>query len=391
MQNSQSHRKIRMGMIGGGQGSFIGAVHRQAAALDGEIELVCGAFSSNADRSLESGRALYLSDDRIYPSWKEMISKEANLPDDKKMDFVSIVTPNHVHFEPAKMAIETGFHVMVDKPMCFSLEQSFELEKLVNTHNRLLGLTHTYTGYPMVKEARQIVKKKTFGTIRKVFVEYPQGWLSRNIEQNGQKQAGWRTDPGKSGKAGCIGDIGTHAANLAEYICGQKITSLSAQLNAVVSDRKLDDDGTILLKFENGATGVLMASQIAAGEENNLKIRVYGEEGSLEWNHADPNSLLIKSLDDPTKIFRTGVDNEYLSEHALVNTRLPSGHPEGYIEAFANLYRNFALTIRSKISGDTIDHALFDFPGVDDGVLGMKFIEYAVASSAANGAWMTLK
>ena len=267
-------RKLRMGMIGGSLDAFIGAVHRKAANLDGQIELVCGAFSSNPEKSKATGASLFLDPARVYGSYEEMIKKEKALPADKRMDFVSIVTPNHVHFDPAKMALENGFHVIIDKPLSFNLKEAKALEKLVEKTGLVFALTHTYTGYPLVKEAREMIKKGRLGKIRKVFVEYPQGWLSTFLESTGSKQATWRTDPSKSGAGGAIGDIGTHAANLAEYITGSNITEICAQLNIVVKGRKLDDDSSMLIKFDNGSSGVLMATQVAAGEENNLNIRV---------------------------------------------------------------------------------------------------------------------
>src|SRR5215831_16867029 len=271
-------RKLRMGMIGGGPGAFIGAVHRIAANMDGEIELVCGAFSSDAEKSKQQGIALHLPVERIYGSYKEMIRRESELPPNQRMDFVSIVTPNHLHFEPAKLAMENGFHVVLDKPMTFSFDEAKQLQKILTDTGKVFCLTHTYTGYPMVKEARQQVLSGKFGKIRKIYVEYPQGWLSDFLESTDQKQAAWRTDPARSGIAGAMGDIGTHAFNLAEYVSGLKVTHVCANLNIYVKGRRLDDDGDVLLKFNNGASGVLSAAQIAAGEENNIKIRMYGEK-----------------------------------------------------------------------------------------------------------------
>jgi predicted dehydrogenase len=295
-------RKIRMGMVGGGTDAFIGAVHRKAAALDGEIELVCGAFSSNPEKSRATGDALYLPSDRVYESYEQMFRSEKLLPEGERMDFVSIVTPNHVHFAPAKAALENGFHVMMDKPLTYSFKEAKQLKAIVDKTGLLFGLTHTYTGYPMVKEAKYLVKTGVFGKIRKIYVEYPQGWLSTHLEATGQKQSAWRTDPARSGKSGCMGDIGTHAANLAEFITGLRITELCAELYQVVEGRLLDDDGAILLKFDNGATGVLMATQVAAGEMNALRIRVYGEQGGLEWHQEDPNKLTLKWLDKPRSV-----------------------------------------------------------------------------------------
>src|SRR5882724_5811184 len=326
------NRKLRMGMIGGGKNAFIGAVHRIAANMDGLIELVCGALSSNPENARESGRSLFLPEQRIYASFEEMIDKESLLPAGEKMDFVVIVTPNNAHFAPAMKALDNGFHVVIEKPMTFSLDEAVALKKKLASTGLLLCLTHTYAGYPMVKQARQMVKDGTFGKIRKIYVEYPQGWLSRLSEKEGSKQAAWRTDPSRSGKAGCMGDIGTHAAHLAEYISGLKITQLCADLSIFVEGRALDDDGNVLLRFDNGATGTLTASQVAAGEENALKIRVYGELGGLEWAQQEPNTLITRWLDKPTQILRAGT-NGYLSPDAIHNCRTPAGHPEGYLEA----------------------------------------------------------
>ena len=295
------NRKLRMGMVGGGPDAFIGAVHRLAALMDGQIELVCGAFSSRPEKSREAGNMLFLDPRRVYPSYREMIEKESQMSAEERMDFVSIVTPNHLHFEPAKLALEHGFHVVLDKPMTLTLEEARQLKDKVDQSGLILCLTHTYTGYPMVKEARHMVQSRQLGRIRKIYVEYPQGWLSMPLEKEGNKQASWRTDPAKSGIAGCMGDIGTHAANLAEYVSGLKITKICADINTVIPGRALDDDGAVLLKFEEDASGVLMATQVAAGEENCIKIRVYGEKGGIEWKQDEANTLLVKWLDKPTR------------------------------------------------------------------------------------------
>jgi predicted dehydrogenase len=382
-------RKLRMGMVGGGLDAFIGAVHRRAANLDGEIELVCGAFSSSPEKSKAAGEALCLNPHRVYGSFEEMIKKEKNLPGDQRMDFVSIVTPNHMHFAPAKMALENGFHVICDKPLAFSVTEAKALKKIVDKTGLVFALTHTYTGYPLVKEARNMVATGEIGKVRKVYVEYPQGWLSTFLEGTGSKQAGWRTDPSKSGAGGAIGDIGTHAANLAEYITGSHITEICALLNIVVKGRKLDDDSSMLLKFDNGATGVLLATQVAAGDENNLNIRVYGEKGGLEWRQEEPNTLVVKWLDKPKEIVRAGWG--YLSEQARKNTRTPSGHPEGYLEAFANLYMSFAHAVRDYKPGKKIDPVKYDFPDVEDGVRGMVFVDTVIKSAKSNQKWTKLK
>jgi predicted dehydrogenase len=382
-------KKLKMGMIGGGKNAFIGAVHRIAANMDGLIELHCGAFSSNPDLSLESGKELGLPEDKCYESYIQMIETEAKLPLDERMDFVSIVTPNHAHFAPAMLALENGFHVVLDKPMTLSLAEAKLLEQKVNETGLYLCLTHTYAGYPMVKQARSMVAENQLGTIRKIMVEYPQGWLSTDFEKGGNKQAAWRTDPSKSGISGCMGDIGTHAAHLAEYISGLKITQLCADINTVVAGRRLDDDGNVLLKFDNGANGILIASQIAAGEENSLKIKVYGEKGGLEWHQMEPNTLVVKWLDAPAQLYRTG--NRYLSAIAAFNTRTPSGHPEGYLEAFGNLYKSFALTLQSKLVGNEPTENMLDFPTVKDGVRGMAFIENVIASGKSSQKWTEFK
>ncbi|HRN72289.1 MAG TPA: Gfo/Idh/MocA family oxidoreductase [Ginsengibacter sp.] len=378
-------RKLRMGMIGGGRGAFIGAVHRMASSIDGLIELKAGAFSSRPDVALASGRDLFLDDDRIYPDYKTMILTEAGMSEDKRIDFVSIVTPNFAHFEPAMMALENGFHVVIEKPMTFTLDEAKQLQKKVEETGLLLCLTHTYSGYPMVKEARNMVREGAIGKVRKIMVEYVQGWLSRAEEQAGNVQASWRTDPGRSGAAGCMGDIGTHAAHLAEYVSGLKIQELCADLNIVVPGRALDDDGNVLLKFEDGVSGTLVASQIAAGEENNLTLRIYGEKGGIEWRQQEPNTLILKHLDRPAEVWRTGVGK--LSSYTIANTRTPGGHPEGYLEAFANLYRNFALTLTAMRERRSPSPEMIDFPTVYDGVRGMAFIENVVASSHQERRW----
>ena len=384
-------RKIRYGMVGGGRGAFIGAVHRIAAAIDQQIELVCGAFSSDPEKSRASGADLFLPAGRCYGSFEDMMKAESMLPAGERMDFVAIVTPNHVHFPPAKLALEKGFHVLSDKPATFDLREALALQKLVKKTGLLYGLTHNYTGYPMVKEARHLVHSGKLGTIRKVVVEYPQGWLATRIEASGQKQASWRTDPKRSGAAGCIGDIGTHAENLAEYITGLQIEELAADITAFVKGRKLDDDGNVLLRFKGGAKGVLHSSQISVGEENNLNIRVYGEKGGLEWHQKEPNTLLVKWSDQPMQVYRAA--QGYLSDAAKGAGRTPPAHPEGYLEAFANIYKNFANAIRAREDGRAMakDDPAHDFPKIEDGVRGMAFIEAVVKSSAQNARWTKVK
>src|SRR6478736_4497724 len=375
-------RKLKMGMLGGGKDAFIGAIHRIAANMDGLIELSCGALSINPEIAVDSGKSLFLPKDRAYLNYEEMITKESKLSSDKKIDFVTIVTPNFAHFAPAVMALENGFHVVIEKPITFTLDEAKQLKKKVEETGLILCLTHTYSGYPMVKQAKAMVAGNAFGKIRKVWVEYPQGWLSKLTEREGNAQAAWRTDPKKSGKSCWMGDIGTHAAHLAEYITGLKITHLCADLNIMVPGRALDDDGNVLLKYDNGAAGVLMASQVAAGEENALKIRVYGEKGGLEWAQMEPNTLIVRWLEKPAEILRAGTGG-FLTDEAKFNCRTPGGHPEGYLEAFANLYRNFALTLTARIDGTKV-HPLVDFPSVEDGVRMMAFIDNVVKSAQSS-------
>ncbi len=376
-------RKIRMGMVGGSLDAFIGGVHRRAAIMDGEIELVCGAFSSDPAKSKETGKALYLPENRVYNNFEEMILQEKQLPEGERMDFVAIVTPNHVHAAPTRLALENGFHVVCDKPIALNTREAEEILELAEKTGLVFCLTHNYTGYPMVKEARHMIASGAIGKVRKVIVEYPQGWLATLVEVTGNKQAAWRTDPKRSGAAGGLGDIGTHAENLAEYITGLKITQICADLTIFVEGRLLDDDANILLRFDNGAKGILQNSQIANGEENDLNIRVYGETGGLQWKQMEPNTLIHKT-NQGTRMIRTGVGN--LSKAAQVHTRIPAGHPEGYFEAFANLYRNFAIHVRAYWEGKQAD-PVYDFPGPQDGLRGMKFIDAVIASNQTDTKW----
>jgi predicted dehydrogenase len=383
-------RKIRYGMIGGGRGAFIGSVHRSAAAIDQQMELVCGAFSGDPDRSRASGRDLFLPPQRCYGSFEEMIRQEAALPADERMDFVAIVTPNHVHLPAAQMALQHGFHVLSDKPAALNLAQARKLRQWVKKTGLLYGLTYTYTGYPLVKEARDLVRSGKLGKVRKVVVEYPQGWFATLLEATGQKQAVWRTDPKQCGAGGCVGDIGTHAENLVHYITGAAITELAADATIFVKGRRLDDDINVLIRLDNGAKGVLHASQISVGEENNLNIRVWGEIGGLEWHQKDPNTMLVKWPDRPMEVYRTACG--YLGAAAKASTRTPAAHPEGYLEAFANIYRNFANHIRAFQEGRPLaaDDPALDYPRIDDGVRGMAFIDAVLASSAKNAKWTRL-
>ncbi len=377
--------KVRMGMVGGGEGAFIGAVHRMAAALDGEIELVCGAFSSDSQRSVRSGAALHLPSQRVYSDYQTMMDNEKQLPVQERMQFVSIVTPNHLHAPVATAALHAGFHVMSDKPATFDLQEALALRSLVRESGLLYGLTHTYTGYPLVKEARERIDAGELGAIRKIVVEYPQGWLADRQEDTDNKQAAWRLDPTQAGVSSCMGDIGVHAANLAEYVTGLQISEMCSDLTAFVEGRRLDDDGAVLLRFNNGARGVLHASQVSVGEENGLAVRVYGEQGGLEWRQEDPNTLWLKWPNRPTERFRAG--GSYLGPLATASARTPMGHPEGYIEAFANLYRSFAQQIQATESGGSPDAVALDCPGIEEAVRGMQFIELAVAASASDVKW----
>ena len=372
-------RKLRMGMVGGGSDGFIGAIHRHAALMDNQIELVCGCFSVVPEISYSSGKSYYLPNHRIYRNYDEMFEKESRLPFGERMDFVTIVTPNKWHFDPAIKALNTGFDVVIDKPITFSLKEAELLKLKLEESGLLLAITHVYSGYPAIKEAKERIQRGDLGKVRKIFVEYLQGWLSSRVELNEGSNAGWRTDPKRSGKAGSMGDIGTHSWHLAEYVSGLKVESMCADLSAFVPGRPIDDDGVAILRFEGGAKGVLMVSQIAAGEENGLKLRIYGEKGGLEWNQQEPNTLWLKWVERPTEIIRTG--NAYMGEMAQSNTRTPGGHPEGFIEAFANIYKKFSFALRARLEGKPIKIEDLDFPGIMDGLRGMQFIETSVKAS----------
>lgn len=380
--------KIRFGMIGGGEGSLIGPVHRMAARLDSLCELVSGSFSSNPEISRLTGTREALNEARVYDSWQEMIIAESALPEEVRPHFITIVTPNHLHYGPAKMALEAGFHVVCDKPLCLSVSEALDLHKTVEQTGKLFCLTHNYTGYPMVKAARDMVLSGELGKVRKVIVQYLQGWLSTPLEKSGNRQAEWRSDPARAGIAGAMADIGTHAFNLAEYATGEEVVSLSAKLHTTVSGRMLDDDGTVSLSFGNNISGTLVASQVATGEENNLSIRIYGEEGAVIWRQMEPNTLIHLRPDAPSQIIRTGTSFAGMCLPASMHTRLPAGHPEGFIEAFGNLYRNFAMHITAVNNGHKPDLAA-DYPGINEGVRGMKFLE-AVISSSRHGS-VTIK
>ena len=371
-------RRLRMGMIGGGPGSFIGPIHRIAAELDREIELVAGAFSSNGGRSVEAGTTYRIDQSRAYKSYQEMIDVEAAREDG--IDFVAIVTPNHLHLPTAQAALRAGLHVMSDKPATATLQEALDLREAVNDSGRHYRLTYTYAGYPLVRHAREMIASRSLGNIRKVVVEYPQGWLANPIERDGSKQAGWRVDPAQAGLGGCIGDIGVHAYNLAEFVTGLRVTRVFADLAAVVPGRQLDDDCAVLLRFENGARGVLMASQISLGELNGLRIRIYGDKGSVDWRQELPNILAWHREDDGLEIIRTGTSA--VGTTGAGATRLPGGHPEGYLEAFANLYRDFATLLRGG------DAPLLS--GIDEGVRSMAFVETAVIASREESGWVQL-
>lgn len=384
-------RTLKMGMIGGGPGAFIGDVHAKAARMDGGIQLVAGAFSRDPEKSKEAGRGYLVDPSRTYGSIQEMIEKEKALPEGERVDFVSITTPNNSHYSISKDFLDAGFHVMCEKPMTFNVDEANALQKLVDEKGLVFGLLHNYTGYPMVKLARDIVRQGDLGDIRKIVVQYPQGWLATALEESGHTQASWRTDPSQSGAAGSIGDIGTHAENLSEYISGLRISHICADISTFIPGRRLDDDGNCLLRFNNGARGVLHVSQISIGEENGLAIWVYGEKKALEWHQEHPNYLYVKTPDTPLEVWRRG--NDYVgakSPAAARGSRLPAGHPEAFLEAFANIYCNFADTVRAHIAGREPDELMLDFPNVNDGLRGMQFIETVIASGQSNQKWTAM-
>ena len=387
----QLGRTLKMGMAGGGPGAFIGDVHRRAAQLDGGVELVAGAFSSSPRKSRDKGRELGLDPARVYASLEELITGEQALPAGERVDFVSIVTPNHLHFAMARALLAAGIHVVCEKPMTFDAAEARRLRRLVTRSGCVFALTHNYTGYPLVKLARDLVRSGELGRVRKVVAEYHQGWLSTPLERTGMKQARWRTDPRRSGAAGSVGDIGTHAANLAEYVTGRRITAVAADLTTFVARRKLDDDAGVLLRFDGGASGVLSASQVAAGEENGLSLRVYGERGGLRWRQETPDALTLTPLDGPEETWRRGQAHVAARSPAAARaTRLPPGHPEGFIEAFANVYANACDTIRARLRGDQPAPLALDYPTVEDGLRGMLFIEAVVRSARAREKWTRL-
>lgn len=383
----QLNQSLRIGMIGGGEGSFIGGIHRMAARLDGLFELTAGALSSDKERSRSSGVKLGLASERIYTTYEEMLTTEKKRSDG--IHVVSIVTPNHLHFAPAKMALDLGFDVVIDKPLSFDLAQARELRALVQGTGRQLALTYTYSAYPAVMEARALVAAGKIGRLRKVVVQYPQGWLSEKIESSDSKQAAWRTDPTRSGASCCFGDIGSHAVHLAETISGQQVTELLADFQTFVPGRSLDDDATVLLRFNEGLKGVAIVSQISNGENNSLQISLYGEKGGLHWSHGQPNILQVLWPHRPDETLHMGAGNNYLHPETLANLRTPAGHPEGYLEAFANIYKNFALTILANKNNTALP--LYQFPNVDDGFRGMALVDAAVQSSKKGSVWTSVE
>ncbi|MDC0369573.1 Gfo/Idh/MocA family oxidoreductase [Opitutales bacterium] len=380
------NRKLRMGMVGGGRGAFIGGVHRRAAALDGQIELVAGAFSSDPKKSALSGKDFFVDSSKVYSSYKEMAQKESALPLGERIDFVSIVVRNHLHFEVAKTFLEAGINVICDKPATFTLAEARELKKIIHKSKKVFALTHNYTGYPMVKLARQMVKKGDLGKIIKVVCEYPQGYAITALTGEDKSIANWRADPKVAGISNCMGDIGTHAENLVHYISGLEIDSLCADLSVNIPGRKLDDDGNVLVRFKGGARGIIYASQVSNGDENNLNIRVYGTKKSIEWHQEEPNDLIVKDARAPRQVYRRG--NSYVSGDAASHTRIPFGHPEGFIEAFANVYNSASVAIRDEVNGKFPRKSGYDYPDIRDGIIGMAFIETVVKSSNSKQKWV---
>jgi predicted dehydrogenase len=380
-------RRLKAGMVGGGRDAFIGGVHRMAMRLDGKIELVAGAFSSSAEKSRLSGEDLLIDANRVYPDYQTMVERELQLPVGERIDFVSIVTPNRTHVPVAKAFLESGFNVVCDKPLAFNLEEALELQQVVRKTGKVFALTHNYTGYPMVKEARELVRTGALGNLLKVFVEYPQGWLINPIDAEGKKGADWRTNPEQAGASSCVGDIGTHAENLTRYITGLEIEEICADFTTFVKGRRLEDDANMLVRYKGGAKGVLYASQISVGEENSLTIRVYGTKASLEWHQEEPNDLIVKYAEAPRRTYRRG--NPYLSDVAKRFTRIPAGHPEGFVEGFANIYLEAARAIEAEVNGQPIPPDC-DFPTVKDGVEGMLFIAAAVRSAKGGAVWTSM-
>jgi predicted dehydrogenase len=382
--SSLRRQKVRMGMVGGGEGAFIGEVHRKAASLDGQIELVGGAFSRDSENNQRTAQQLGILPERCYDSWQTLLATEQALLPEERIEFLAIVTPNHLHVPVARAAVEAGFAVFCEKPAGVSLKEVQALASTLRTRNALYGLAHTYLGYPMVWQARHMVKTGALGKLRKIYVEYPQGWLANDLAGAGNKQAQWRGMPAQAGPSGCMGDIGVHAFNLAEFVSDQKIDRICAHLAIHIDQRQLDDDGAVLFQTEQGASGVLIASQVCVGEENALKLRLYGDKGGLEWRQEEPNSLVFRPLAQPLQILRAGVGQPWLCDEACQRIRLPAGHPEGYLEAMANLYTGFAEAVRSGKKNTT------SVPGIEAGVRGMAFIEAVLASHYTSEKWTPL-
>jgi predicted dehydrogenase len=389
MNDCHPNRRLRYAMVGGGRDAFIGGVHRKAAALDGQIELVAGALSSSPDKARASGRDLFLADDRNHGSWQELLADELKRPPDQRIDFVSIVTPNHVHYPVAQAFVDAGFHVVCDKPLVHTSVQAQALVEAVARQDTVFGVTYNYTGYPLVRQMRHMVQSGVIGTVRKVVVEYHQGWLATAVESSGSKQAAWRVDPALSGLAGAMGDIGSHAENLLSTVTGLTIEAICADLSAMGAGRTLDDDGNVLLQLSGGARGVLIASQITTGSENDLRIRISGSEGSLSWAQENPNQLLHAPLDGAPRLLTRA--SAGLCEAATRASRLPTGHPEGFIEAFANVYLGVAADIRARLAGVTADPVAADYPRIDAGARGVRFIEKVLESAASAQKWTSMK
>jgi predicted dehydrogenase len=382
-------RKLRMGMVGGGPGAFIGAVHRLAAALDGQAELVAGVFSRDWDSTRLTGEQLYLDPARVYRSYQDMAAAEAKLPPGTRIDFVTIVTQNNAHFAPARAFLDAGFHVVCEKPLTLTLQEAEELARIVEQSALVFALTHNYTGYPLVRHARHLFTSGEMGVVRKVLVEYLQDWLVEPLEKRGSRQASWRTNPAEAGAGGAVGDIGTHAFNLVEYVTGDVVTAVCADKSIFLPDRTLDEDINALLRLRGGGKGVLTVSQVATGEENGLRLRVYGSRGAVLWEQENPNSLRLYRHGRPRETLTRG-RSEYLAPAAMAATRIPWGHPEGYLEAFANIYNGAIDAIRRHIDGKPMSRADYDFPTVHDGVRGMHFINKAIESADGGAVWVTI-
>ena len=389
--NAPLNRKLRMALVGGGQGSFIGRVHATAAILDNRAELIAGALSSNPERAKASAPDYDIAEHRAYGSVTELLETEKSLPDDQRIDFVSVATPNHTHFAIAKAAAEAGFNVICDKPMTFDLAQAEELGEVVDGSGVVFAVSHNYTGYPLVRQAREMILSGELGEIQAIRSCYIQGWLRTRLEESDQKQAAWRTDPTKSGAAGCFGDIATHAYNLGRYMTGLLPEEISCHLKTFESGRALDDYGTAVIRFENGGLGTVTASQISHGRENDLFIEIDGTKGSLQWRQEEPNKMIVRQNGEPHKIYTRDPNAPFMNESGAAACRLPSGHPEAFFEAFANVYRSAYDSMCLRASGQDFEMTDTIYPNVNDGIEGMYFIQQCVASSQDNGAWLPLK